>query len=187
MVKFCVPSFQSLISSSIARSFGSHFRSRVLVRIWSFAEEWVLGEFFPLKNKFLQALSFLLICDLHAFTSFFCKIFPCTFTLCFMHTEFAVLQEKLSIFVENFLAGKRIIARYVIVNRRPETSAVFSSFWFFTGCLCFLEIFAFIWFAERFTWGASHEERALHRRNASQIFLLGSSVSRGLRFERSTF
>ena len=182
-----VPSFQSLNRSSIARSFGSHFRSRILVRIWPFAEEWVLGLFFPLKNKFLQALSFLLICDLHAFTSFFCKIFPCTFTLCFMHTEFAVLQEKLSIFVENFLAGKRIIARYVIVNRRPETSAVFSSFWFFTGCLCFLEIFAFIWFAERFTWGASHEERALHRRNASQIFLLGSSVSRGLRFERSTF
>ena len=112
--------------------------------MWPFAEEWVLGEFFPLKNKFLQALSFLLICDLHAFTSFFCKLFPCTFTLCFMHTEFAVLQEKLSIFVEDFLAGKRIIARYVIVNRRPETSAVFSSFWFFTGCLCFLEIFAFI-------------------------------------------
>ena len=151
LAKFSVPSFQSLISSSIARSFGSHFRSRVLVRIWPFAEEWVLGEFFPLKNKFLQALSFLLICDLHAFTSFFGKIFPCTFTLCFTHTEFSVLQEKLSIFVENFLAGKRIIARYVIVNRRPETSAVFSSFWFFTGCLWFLEIFAFIWFAERFT------------------------------------
>ena len=131
---------------------------------------------FPTQK--LQALSFLLICDLHAFTSFFCKIFPCTFTLCFMHTEFAVLQEKLSIFVENFLAGKRIIARYVIVNRRPETSAVFSSFWFFTGCLCFLEIFAFIWFAERFTWGASHEERALHGRNASQIFLLGNTVNR---------
>ena len=112
LAKFSVPSFQSLISSSISRSFGSHFCSRVLVRIWPFAEEWVLGEFFPLKNKFLQALSFLLICDLHAFTSFFCKIFPCTFTLCFMHTEFAVLHEKLSIFVENFLAGKRIIARY---------------------------------------------------------------------------
>ena len=128
LAKFSVPSFQSLISSSIARSFGSHFRSRVLVRIWPFAEEWVLETFFPLKNKFLQALSFLLICDLLAFTSFFCKIFPCTFTLCFMHTEFAVLQEKLSIFVENFLAGKRIIARYDIVNRRPETSAVFSSF-----------------------------------------------------------
>ena len=47
-----------------------------------------------------------------------------------MHTELAVLQEKLSIFVENFLAGKRIIVRYVIVNRRPETSAVFSSFGF---------------------------------------------------------
>ena len=75
----------------------------------------------------------------------------------------------------------------LIVNRRPETLAVFSSFCFFAGCLCFLEIFAFIWFAERFTWGASHEERALHRRNASQIFLLGSSASRGLRFERSTF
>ena len=39
LAKFCVPSFQSLISSSIARSFGSHFRSRVLVRIWPFAEE----------------------------------------------------------------------------------------------------------------------------------------------------
>ena len=34
----------------------------------------------------------------------------CTCTLCFMHTDFAVLQEKLSIFVKNFLAGKRIIA-----------------------------------------------------------------------------
>ena len=102
LAKFSVPSFQSLISSSIARSFGSHFRSRVLVRIWPFAEEWVLGEFSPLKNKFLQALSFLLICDLHAFTSFFCKIFPCTFTLCFMHTEFAVLQVKIEYFCRKF-------------------------------------------------------------------------------------
>ena len=143
---------------------------------------------FPAQKQILQALTFLLICNLHVFTSFFCKIFPCAFTLCFKHTEFPVLQEKIGIFVEDFLAGARhIIARYVIVHRRPESLAVFSLFCFFAGCLCFLEIFAFIWFAERFTWGASHEERALHRRNASQIFLLGSSVSRGLRFERSTF
>ena len=76
---------------------------------------------------------------------------------------------------------------HVIVNKRPEPLAVCSSFCFFAGCLCFLEMFAFIWLAERFKWVASHEERALRRRNASQIFLLGSSASRGLRFERSTF
>ena len=78
-----VPSFQSRISCSIPRSFSSHVRSRILVRTWPFAEEWVLW-----KKKILQALSFLLICDLHVFTSFSRKIFPCAFTLCFKHTEF---------------------------------------------------------------------------------------------------
>ena len=45
-------------------------------------------------KKILQALSFLLICDLHVFTSFSRKIFPCAFTLCFKHTEFTGSKDS---------------------------------------------------------------------------------------------
>ena len=78
LAKLSVPSFRSLISSSIARSFGIHFRSRVLVRIWPFAEEWVLGEFFPLKNKFLQISVDMRFAWVYIFLP---QNFPCTFNL----------------------------------------------------------------------------------------------------------